>query len=100
MSHKHVRINNLLILNIFSVIKQGDIITFSKNCHTILQKNILHNLKFEFLPKNLEINFKTFQIICIASLKSLLYLNNNFNSLDSYKLDYSINSIFRFFKKL
>lgn len=100
VSHKHVRINNLLILNIFSVIKQGDIITFSKNCHTILQKNILHNLKFEFLPKNLEINFKTFQIICIASLKSLLYLNNNFNSLDSFKLDYSINSIFRFFKKL
>lgn len=98
--HKHVYINQLLIQNKFSVLKQGDIITFSKNCHTILQKNLVSNLKFEFLPKNLEINFKTFQIICITSLNSLLHINNNFNSLDSFKLDYSINSIFRFFKKL
>lgn len=97
---KYVRINNLQIVNPFFVVTQGDVITFSKNCHAILNKNILNSLKFEFIPSNIEINFKTFQIICITPLNNFIPINKNFNLLDSFKLDYSINSIFRFFKKL
>merc|ERR1711862_203898 len=83
----------------FFVVTQGDVITFSKNCHAILNKNILNSLKFEFIPSNIEINFKTFQIICITPLNNFIPINKNFNLLDSFKLDYSINSIYRFLKK-
>jgi len=96
---KHVRVNNLCIVNLFSVVAPGDVITFSKNCHIFLNKNILNSLKFEFIPDNVEINFKTFQIICINPLQNLISINKNFNLLDSFKLEYSINSIFRFLKK-
>ena len=95
--HKHVRINNQLVRNSFLLLRKGDLITFSKSSHSILRKNLLTSLKFEFLPKNLEVNYNTLQISCLDKFKNFLYLNN-FNYLDDYKLDYSVNSLFRFLK--
>lgn len=95
--HKHIEVNNKIINNSFFLIKKGDFITFSKKCHHILKENLLNSLKFEFIPKNLEINFKTFQIFYLNNFKNFLHLNN-FNFLDYYNLDYSLNSLFRFLK--
>lgn len=95
--HKHIRVNDKIINNSFFLIKKGDLITFSEQCHSILKKNLLNSLKFEFIPKNLEINFKTFQILYLNKFKNFLYLNN-FNFLDSYNMEYSLNSLFRFLK--
>ena len=95
--HKHVKVNNKTIYNSFFMIKYGDSISFSKSCHEILKKNILLSLKFEFLPKTLEINFKTFQIFKLFKAKNFLYLNN-LNYLDTFNLNYSLNSLFRFLK--
>jgi len=95
--HKHVKINKKTINNSFILLQPGDCISFSQNCSQILKKNIFHNLKFEFLPKSFEINFKTFEIFYLNKFKNFLYLNN-LNNLDTFNLDYSLNSLFRFLK--
>ena len=95
--HKHIKVNNKIINNTFFLIKNGDLITFSGQCSSLLKKNLLKSLKFEFLPKNLEINLKIFQIISVNKFKNFLYLNN-FNLLDFYNLNYSVNSLFRFLR--
>lgn len=93
-----VLINGKVAKNSFRLIKTGDLISFKKSCYTILETNIKKNFKFEFLPANLEISYRTFQILCIAPLQNVLYLNN-FNLLDLFKLEYSFNCLFRFLKK-
>ena len=95
--HNHILVNSKRTKNFFRFIKVGDFISVSAQCHTLIRKNITESLKFEFLPTNLEINYRTFQICCVARLKNVMHLNN-FNLLDDYKLEYSINAVTRFFK--
>nr|QYC61854.1 ribosomal protein S4 [Actinocyclus sp. mgcode 4] len=95
--NKNIKVNNNIIKNSFFIIKKGDLITFSERCLNVLKKNVLNNLKFEFIPKNLEINYKTFQILYLNNFNNFLYLNN-FNLLDYYNMNYSLNSLLRFLK--
>lgn len=95
--HKHIKVNSKTIKNSFFILKNGDCITFSKSCYSMLKYNVTNSLKFEFLPKNLEINLKIFSIIIINRFKNFLYLNN-FNYSDFYNLKYSLNELFRFLK--
>lgn len=97
VSHKNIKVNNNIIKNSFFILKKGDCITFSKKCYLILKNNLLQSFKFEFVQKNIEINFKIFHIIFLDRFKNFFYLNN-LNYSDFYNLNYSLNELFRFIK--
>lgn len=92
-----VNLEGKLIRNPSYLVKKGTIISFSKLSHIIIKNNVLRSLKFEFIPKNFQINYKTLQISFLNT-----NWNNNFDinqkNNANYPFQYYTDLVFRYFK--
>lgn len=92
-----VHIKGKIVTNPSCIVKKGTIISFPKLLHKIIKKNVKKSLKFEFIPKNLQINYKTLQIFYLNNY-CLNNFNINQNNMANYPFQYYINLLFRYFK--
>jgi small subunit ribosomal protein S4 len=76
ISHEHVLINGKIINCKSYLVQKGDIISFSINCHTLIEYSLGTSEIWPLSPKYLHINYKTFQIMIIEDIK---YTNNALN---------------------
>jgi ribosomal protein S4 len=82
ISHKHVYINNEIITKKSYLLKKGDIISFSKRSHKLIEYFIGNSEIWPLPPKYLQINYTTFQIIVVDN-----FLFNNTSLNFPFKLD-------------
>merc|ERR1712174_133171 len=64
--------------------------------HQFIKKNIYKSLKFEFLPKNFQINFKILKLIYLTKNSTCTYLFNIKNCYTQFS--YNQNLINRYFQ--
>jgi small subunit ribosomal protein S4 len=86
----HVLVNRIKITVNSFLIKKSDIIAFSDHCLPLLKQNI--NKIFStnvssFSPKYLEINYITFQIVLVSSVKAYNFFDISFFKLNFKKLN-------------
>lgn len=62
--HKHIKINGKTAKNKFYVLKDGDIVKINQKIHPLIYFNLIDSNIWPLPPKYLQINYKTFQIIC------------------------------------
>lgn len=89
--HGHVFVNNVRAVNASTLIKKGDIITFSKKSKRLLDYYLLKSELWPLPPQYLQISYKIFQIIIVDDVKFSnssnafsMWLNLN-NLTESYK---------------
>lgn len=63
IKHKHIRVNGFVVTKSTLKLTQGDIITTNKKIHNFLNFNIKNSFFSPFLPKYLQVNYKTFEIL-------------------------------------
>jgi len=91
-----IKINNMFITNSKSILKNGDILKINIIYHQFIKKNIYKSLKFEFLPKNFQINFKILKLIYLTKNSTCTYLFNIKNCYTQFS--YNQNLINRYFQ--
>lgn len=87
-------VNNCKVINTSYIVKKGYSISFLKKFYPIITRNIKKSLKFEFIPKNLQINYKILKIVYIKlnyMSNYLICLKNRNNAI----LKYHTNLLFR-----
>lgn len=92
-----VNLRGKIIKDSSYLVKKGTIISFPKLSHRIIKNNVLNSLKFEFIPKVLQINYKTLQIFYLFSgCMNNFEINKKNNA--NYPFQYYTNLLFRYFK--
>lgn len=76
ISHEHVLVNGKIVNCKSYLVQKGDLISFSFNCHKLIEYSLGHSEIWPLSPKYLYINYKTFQIIVIEDIK---LVNNGLN---------------------
>lgn len=76
ISHGHVLVNGKIINSKSYLVQKGDIISFSINCHKLIEYSLGNSEIWPLSPKYLHINYKTFQIMIIEDIK---FVNNALN---------------------
>jgi|TARA_B110000967_G_C18901297_1_gene575452 ribosomal protein S4 len=91
ISHGHVFINNVRVANASTLLKKGDIVTFSKKSKKLLDYYLLNSELWPLPPQYLQISYKVFQILVVDDVKFSnnssafsMWLNLN-NVIESYK---------------
>jgi ribosomal protein S4 len=84
ISHGHVLVNGKTMNRNSYLVKKGDLISFSNNCHKLIEYALGNSEIWPLSPKYLHINYKIFQIMVIEDIK---YINNSSNF--SLKLDFN-----------
>lgn len=69
ISHGHVFINNSRVNDASIIVNEGDVITFSKKSHKLLEYYILNSDLWPLPPKHLQISYKLLQIQVIGDVK-------------------------------
>jgi len=67
IQHGHVFLNNKLITDYNMLLKDGDSITLSKNYFDKIKHNIFLSNLWPLIPKYLEVNYKTLEIIFLSN---------------------------------
>ena len=76
IKHKHIRVNGSIVTKSTLKLKQGDILTTNTKIHNFLNFNIKTSFFSPLLPKYLQVNYKTFEII--------FNLNMNLHNLSAH----------------
>lgn len=84
ISHGHVLVNGKTINRKSYLVQKGDLISFSINCHKLIEYSLGNSEIWPLSPKYLYINYKTFQIIIIEDIQ---FINNALNF--ALKLDFN-----------
>ena len=69
ISHGHVFVNSKKITKASFTLKQGDVITFSKKSHKLVEYYIANSQMWPIPPYYFQISYKIFQIIVIEDIK-------------------------------
>ena len=68
IQHKHVYVNDVIVINNSFILNNGDIIRLSDKSIKLAKKNLFSSHLWPFPPEFLQINYKTFQIAFIENL--------------------------------
>jgi small subunit ribosomal protein S4 len=91
ISHGHVFVNGKIVNCKSYLIKKGDIISFSVNCHNRIEYSLGNSEIWPLVPKYLQINYKTFQIIIVENIS---FVNNAMN----FPLNLDLNKVIQHLK--
>lgn len=69
ISHGHVLVNGKIVNRKSYSVQKGDLISFSVNCHKLIEYSLGNSEIWPLSPKYLHINYKTFQIIVVEDIK-------------------------------
>jgi len=69
ISHKHVLVNKKTVKSNSYILKKGDLIEIETRHHDLIIANIKNNHLWPLIPKHLNINYKTFQILVFQDVK-------------------------------
>ena len=92
ITHRHVFVNNNCIVNASTLIKKGDIITFSKKSKKLLNYYLLKSEFWPLPPQYLQISYKAFQIIVVDDVKIL-------NDSNAFSMWLDLNSVVNSYKR-
>lgn len=86
ISHGHVFLNNKRVTNSSTLVRKGDVITFSSQSHRLIKYCLLNSELWPLPPKNLQISYKIFQIVVVEDPKM-------YNNADSFSMWLNLNNV-------
>jgi ribosomal protein S4 len=92
ISHGHVFIDNKKNFNPATLVKKGDVITFSIKSHKLLEYFLLNSHIWPLPPKYMQISYKIFQIIIIDDIKTT-------NPADIFSMWLNLNEVMKSYKR-
>lgn len=92
ISHGQVMVNGIRIKTSSYTLKPGDVVTFSKKVHKLLEYNLLHSEVWPLPPKNLQISYKLFKF-CLLETGVLS------NSSEMYNVYLNYPNFIEYYKK-
>lgn len=92
ISHGHVYINNNKNLNSSTLVKKGDVITFSEQSHKLLEYFLLRSSLWPLPPKYLQISYKIFQILIIDDIIAV-------NSSDTFSMWLNLSNVISSYRR-
>jgi ribosomal protein S4 len=92
ISHGHVKINGVRVNDSSTLLKKGDVVTFSKKSLKLLEYFLLNAEFWPLPPQTLQISYKIYQIVVVDDVKLS-------NSSDSFSMWLNLNDVLECYKR-